>query len=77
MVLAPDAPSEYTHFKQAVASMLPVRLDDYKQGQMERRIRDLARKHGIGRRSGTIRASDGGPPAPAAPSPAHEQMTLL
>lgn len=46
MVLAPDAPSEYAHFKQAVASMLPVRLDDYKQGQMQRRIRDLARKHG-------------------------------
>lgn len=47
------------------------------QAEISARVRDLARKHGIGRRSGTIRASDGGPPAPAAPSPAHEQMTLL
>lgn len=39
------AESEYTQFKRAIAPWLPVRLDEYKQQQMERRIRDLARKH--------------------------------
>lgn len=37
---------EYDLFKRAVAPLVPMRLDFYKQGQMERRIRDLARKHG-------------------------------
>lgn len=44
MITASEA--EYAAFKRAVAPLLPVRLDDYKQEQMERRIRDLARKHG-------------------------------
>lgn len=43
MIAPPDG--EYAQFKQAVAALLPVRLDYYKQQQMERRIRDLARKH--------------------------------
>lgn len=43
-MLAPTE-SEYAAFKRAVGPLLPVRLDDYKQAQMERRIRDLARKH--------------------------------
>lgn len=37
--------NEYTQFKQVVSPLLPVHLDFYKQQQMERRIRDLARKH--------------------------------
>lgn len=37
--------NEYAHFKRAVGPLLPIRLDYYKQQQMERRIRDLARKH--------------------------------
>jgi chemotaxis protein methyltransferase CheR len=37
--------AEYTQFKQAVASLVPLRLDFYKQQQMERRIRDIARRH--------------------------------
>lgn len=36
---------EYTQFKKTVSSLVPLRLDYYKQQQMERRIRDLARKH--------------------------------
>ena len=37
--------NEYLQFTQAVDALLPIRLSDYKQRQMERRIRDLARKH--------------------------------
>ncbi len=37
--------NEYAQFKRAVEPLLPVQLDYYKQQQMERRIRDLARKH--------------------------------
>ncbi len=40
--------TDYTVFKRAVAPLVPLRLDLYKEGQMERRIRDLARKHGAG-----------------------------
>jgi chemotaxis protein methyltransferase CheR len=36
---------EYGQFMQTVATLLPIRLDCYKPKQMERRIRDLARKH--------------------------------
>lgn len=43
MMISPDA--EYTQFKQAVSSLVPLRLDFYKQQQMERRIRDMARRH--------------------------------
>jgi chemotaxis protein methyltransferase CheR len=37
--------SEYGRFIASVAAMLTVRLECYKPKQMERRIRDLARKH--------------------------------
>lgn len=43
MIVSPD--SEYAQFKKAVSTLVPMRLDYYKQQQMERRIRDLARKH--------------------------------
>ena len=43
MIISPDA--EYTQFKQAVSTLVPLRLDQYKQQQMERRIRDMARRH--------------------------------
>ncbi len=39
------AENEYAQFKRTVGPLLPVCLDYYKQQQMERRIRDLARKH--------------------------------
>jgi len=35
---------EYQQFTKAVGSLLPISLADYKQQQMERRIRDMARK---------------------------------
>ncbi len=37
--------TEYSQFMQLVATVLPVNLQCYKPKQMERRIRDLARKH--------------------------------
>src|SRR5690242_15584486 len=37
--------SEYSQFTQAISVLLPIQLGDYKQQQMERRIRDMARKH--------------------------------
>lgn len=37
--------AEYTQFMQLVSNLLPVNLHSYKPKQMERRIRDLARKH--------------------------------
>ena len=37
--------AEYTQFMQLVSSLLPINLQCYKPKQMERRIRDLARKH--------------------------------
>ena len=39
-----SAPNEYAQFAQSIARLLPIRLDDYKQGQMERRIREFARR---------------------------------
>jgi len=41
----PGFEPEYCAFMEEVASLLPIRLDCYKPKQMERRIRDLARKH--------------------------------
>ncbi len=40
------AANDYTRFTQAVATLIPLRLECYKRQQMERRIRDFARKHG-------------------------------
>lgn len=45
MIAPADADTEYTQFKKTVSTLVPLRLDYYKQQQMERRIRDLARKH--------------------------------
>ena len=36
---------EYLEFMHSIATLLPLRLDCYKPKQMERRIRDLARKN--------------------------------
>lgn len=45
MSVVMTAESEYAQFKRTVGPLLPIELDYYKQQQMERRIRDLARKH--------------------------------
>ena len=37
---------DYTQFKRLITPLVPMDLNDYKQQQMERRIRDLARKNG-------------------------------
>jgi chemotaxis protein methyltransferase CheR len=45
MVLATQPQSEYSQFIELVGKLLPIRLESYKQNQMERRIRELARRH--------------------------------
>lgn len=43
--MVPAGGSEYWQFAEAIGRLVPIRLENYKQQQMERRIRDLARKH--------------------------------
>lgn len=45
MALATSPRTEYSQFVELVATLMPIRLDEYKQGQMERRIREMARRH--------------------------------
>ena len=42
MVLATQPQSEYSQFVELVGRLMPIRLENYKQNQMERRIREMA-----------------------------------
>src|SRR5581483_5283192 len=47
MSLVTPTVNDYAQFTQAIAKLTALRLDDYKQGQMERRIRDFARRRQV------------------------------
>lgn len=47
MTPAHASQTDYAQFAQAIARLTAIRLDDYKQAQMERRIRDFARRRQV------------------------------
>jgi chemotaxis protein methyltransferase CheR len=47
MTTAHPAQTEYAQFARAITQLTAIRLDEYKQAQMERRIRDFARRRQV------------------------------